>query len=533
MVLGNDEETCKPWLVVLCPKTAKKKVERFFQKDMAKRLCKSPGSGLVSFEVVVDRAPEMKGTGDESIGVISALSEKEGMPFVKVAGSTKDQIATLGGFVHITWSSSSEPVMFGLTAGHVIPSNVSGNFEEEVFSCGSDDGSTSVVSEEGTATDEEGDISSDIEEPGSVSVDTKPFQWSNIGQIANASYSHRALNMDWALIELSDSSITRLKKTSAASFLPLEAGTIQCSVEAEIHNNPNQVGHLSDIPASMILPSGSEFVRVHTLTLNEPGGVPMGYSGSWVTRKQNTELQKRGIYGMIVADDKFGDVYVIPMEQILADIKIELNADTVTLSTLSLPVTRLYESISIENQGIQHISNIACQKSVPLPTLEANDSSLRIAAREELLEEYVTQASETKSTEKRPPSSLEPESLPQTKKPRLTSVHYLSDSAASPENKPSPTHDNTDSPNQPPDDAAAVREDESINNTTKSGKPPPSGPRIHVDLSTAGLQSSKYYFHWTCCACGESGASVDMDMGCISCNNHWRCSGCRVYRIFL
>lgn len=51
-----------------------------------------------------------------------------------------------------------------------------------------------------------------------------------------------------------------------------------------------------------------------------------GDSGSWVIDRRTLE-----VYGHVIASDKFGDAYVIPIHDTLSDVKVQLGAASVDL----------------------------------------------------------------------------------------------------------------------------------------------------------------------------------------------------------
>jgi hypothetical protein len=61
-------------------------------------------------------------------------------------------------------------------------------------------------------------------------------------------------------------------------------------------------------------------------------------SGCWILRDISSSSSDRSttFYGQVVCDDIFGDVYVVPLVDILDDIKEVLNASKVSLPPSSL-----------------------------------------------------------------------------------------------------------------------------------------------------------------------------------------------------
>ncbi|KAF2868331.1 hypothetical protein BDV95DRAFT_609818 [Massariosphaeria phaeospora] len=91
------------------------------------------------------------------------------------------------------------------------------------------------------------------------------------------------------------------------------------------------MGFLASLPAIALLPSGEDFVKHYTMTLEVNSGLPTGSSGSWVF-----DLTTSLPVGQIVAEDPFGDIFIVPLCDIFTDIAKVLNAEAVGLPVLPL-----------------------------------------------------------------------------------------------------------------------------------------------------------------------------------------------------
>jgi hypothetical protein len=106
--------------------------------------------------------------------------------------------------------------------------------------------------------------------------------------------------------------------------------------------------------------------------------VPIGSSGSWVLTEsedwpgdnssewpepatqvgcQNKIERLLRIHGQIVADDAFGDVYMVPVVDILEDIRQELNAREVRLPESNFELQELLSSVAKDLEDSAIVSN--------------------------------------------------------------------------------------------------------------------------------------------------------------------------------
>ena len=99
-VLGESEATAKPWIVVLCNKTASKKIRQFFNQQQIKADYQpfNPDSSLPSFEVFVCNRPPRPMAGTEIYGDYEERATMCGRT-IKVGEAHQARFATLGGVV--------------------------------------------------------------------------------------------------------------------------------------------------------------------------------------------------------------------------------------------------------------------------------------------------------------------------------------------------------------------------------------------------------------------------------------------------
>ena len=123
-VLGKDERSAKPWVVVQCDEAASKPIKDFFDQPAVKSQYRPGGSepDLPSFDVVVHprapvslAAPHQVSVYDNSLTDFDTLCGK----IIRIGSLDKPHIATLGGLIMIE-KSWGEFMLKGLTAGHIL-----------------------------------------------------------------------------------------------------------------------------------------------------------------------------------------------------------------------------------------------------------------------------------------------------------------------------------------------------------------------------------------------------------------------------
>ncbi|KAI0096062.1 hypothetical protein GGR51DRAFT_544376 [Nemania sp. FL0031] len=92
-----------------------------------------------------------------------------------------------------------------------------------------------------------------------------------------------------------------------------------------------------------LLLGGEQFIDTFLITMEDGGGIYDGDSGSWVVDMEHCE-----VYGQLVASDRRGVGYVVPMVDIFNDIKSQLGALSVELP---LPEDIPYEAVPHEIYG--------------------------------------------------------------------------------------------------------------------------------------------------------------------------------------
>jgi hypothetical protein len=291
LVLGLNEHVARPWIVVYCPKEAKRKVKSFFREDSAKAICHGPPSSHVKFDVVVG-GPLIPSESDTLDTVLVAQTNAEvigmWMQHVKVMQSDVPHYATMGGFV-CTTDNHGNKLFYGLTVGHILSSNNlhdNSNGADSINISHTDiDIDTDSESDDGCSHDVDSDwtdaessfslqdfASLNEEIPENRIEHHNDLTWASLGHMLKASYSDRARNRDWALVELA-----AMHDRPADTHQALPDGICESvrpfgNQRAILCSKSRMSCTISGLPARAVLPSGHEFVDVNVLRLSDNQG---------------------------------------------------------------------------------------------------------------------------------------------------------------------------------------------------------------------------------------------------------------------
>ncbi|KAH8725961.1 hypothetical protein GQ44DRAFT_706195 [Phaeosphaeriaceae sp. PMI808] len=329
MVLGLTEDVAKPWIVVRCPHSAKNSVQNFLCGDFAKFICQGHQPSQINFEITVSGQP------------LKATTSKihDNVFIEQVTNSGLACYATMGGSVCIV-DAHGKKTFYGLTAGHV--STPDELFDDEFETSSEHETDDSDDSDEQSSSGTDLVISTTESSPGvkkSCELDESAEEavgvfldrhWTPLGYLSSASYSSRARDRDWALIEFTVPESGRSDRTKTLSARVYEAARSNGDLNAVIGNESMASCRISKLPARAILPSGRKFVDLHILQPIGNEVSPKGSSGSWVVDAGYTIF--KDVYGALVAADPFGSLWMVPMPDILQDIREHFNAVEVTLT---------------------------------------------------------------------------------------------------------------------------------------------------------------------------------------------------------
>ncbi|KAH8587050.1 hypothetical protein B0O99DRAFT_694901 [Bisporella sp. PMI_857] len=135
-VLGESEENCKPWIVVLCDKEISSKVRSFFAQKTIK--CEyqpaNPDPASPFFELIVYERPPRK---DAFAGPINVYGPLNRIPtpqtlcgtIIEAAHEGENRMATIGGLIKVAYEDG-RIVIYAMTAGHFIMGDICDNEQD-------------------------------------------------------------------------------------------------------------------------------------------------------------------------------------------------------------------------------------------------------------------------------------------------------------------------------------------------------------------------------------------------------------------
>jgi len=132
-VLGEDEDSAKPWIVIVCNKAILKTVNQFFDQADIKEELRPNTSGWPSFELTVCDRPVRPPAADVDAEVFtrgwefSGFTESHHVPStcgmgIQMAAGEGTRSATLGG-INEALGETGKIKSYGLTAGRILPSD--------------------------------------------------------------------------------------------------------------------------------------------------------------------------------------------------------------------------------------------------------------------------------------------------------------------------------------------------------------------------------------------------------------------------
>jgi hypothetical protein len=359
-ILGNDQASAKPWLVILCPAAVVKHVESFFQKPLARQFC-AEIDVLGGLEVAyVGRPPSFRsGSWDDVEVALTSTEERfgpSGSIAVTLTQMSNIHCATMGGML-VAKDSEGHEVLFGLTVGHIL--HHENTIETRTLDI---------------------DLDASLRSPSESNFATGPSD-NILGRLAKVSFSAQARDLDWALIQF-------MEGTSIAEFLLGQPSYAQdekyivghCSGAVTFRPDLRLPGgaKISNLPARVVTPWGTSFIKVYPISavLDSKCGLlsydsanrcvefelQEGSSGPWVVSeevfKESMATRVVWIHGMLVADDGYGDAYMIPLAEILHDIKKGLGVSSISLPLDTNEIRRLVqlESFSLHDNAPPSLS---------------------------------------------------------------------------------------------------------------------------------------------------------------------------------
>ncbi|KAI1372764.1 hypothetical protein F4677DRAFT_241151 [Hypoxylon crocopeplum] len=379
-MMGISEDEARPHIVILCQPTHKSLIRGFVKQIIVTDICRPRQTGVPCFEVVVlGNAPRLH-LGISDIEVIAdtecILGRSQntlcGVPISFRHPSGQRRNATLGGVIKVVTASGGIE-LFGMTAGHALHQWKHGEplQQDDAVSIESNQPNAPHPGTPAWSSDDDGDDDDDTD----IEIDFSNLGFEKFPETTNHIVS-RQWNFDkttvlgrtikngstkkcydWALFQPMD-----FRKGFAMNHIPTDGveGKAELKVSqhrpGEINNRPVFVlsgstnckrGNILSEPGRF-LGDGEEFIDTFMITINDSLGIQDGDSGSWVVDARNFK-----VYGQLVASDVLGDGYVVPMVDIMDDIKSQLGAQIVGLPDLvDIYGTLEMAEGSISSQGL-------------------------------------------------------------------------------------------------------------------------------------------------------------------------------------
>ena len=223
-VMGECEDAARPWILVLCHKTASKWMKRFFSQSQIKVEYKPSSADpyRASFQICICNGPPKLMAATETIEVYGYWDEHATLcgQVIGVGTPHQTRIATLGGVIQVVASDASYR-SYGMTAGHIVNRVALEESEQDESSDHEDN-----EDQESIDTESEGSQNSEGKHgwgPGAelagvhdeldVAVQSSPVEvervgcqlsWPLKGHVSVASDPTHEPDLDWALLEFDD-----------------------------------------------------------------------------------------------------------------------------------------------------------------------------------------------------------------------------------------------------------------------------------------------------------------------------------------
>ncbi|KAK6356848.1 hypothetical protein TWF718_001188 [Orbilia javanica] len=357
-VLGENESSKRPYIVILCDPASTKKLTKFFSKKEIKQQCEGT-EGLPPLPVLVIASTPTRVAvdilevfGREDVFLDTSLGCGES---IKIVNGGKAKMATLGGIVKVT--IGGEVQFYGITAGHIVEEDT----DDEGVSIGDlSEASGSEAGPDDESSSETSSISTNTSSP-DIHVPTEDggcnFGWKKIGHVAKPTTAMQGLedcNLDWSLVDIIDGERKKMNfiknplsqngqdsRAHQASdaidtiYLRKYGNRIDAPVLYQPGTEPGYLkGTINTMPAFMHQSPSNKMARVYNMSWDsEWDKVSAGDCGSWVVDPGvgTFGLGSHAVYGHIVAVDIFDEAYVVPFEDTMEQLKGYLGAEVVEL----------------------------------------------------------------------------------------------------------------------------------------------------------------------------------------------------------
>ncbi|KAF3925684.1 hypothetical protein AA313_de0200169 [Arthrobotrys entomopaga] len=350
-VLGEDEDSKRPFIVILCDANSTTPIRKFFAKKEIRQQCEET-ENLPSLPVLVVTSSPTKVSavevptvfGREEVHLAEDTSCGES---IKIVQNGKAKMATLGGIIKIV--VDGEFALCGITAGHIIgeDTNIDENedpeSEDDFFQLSDDseidDDDDDDGNDDGCCSSRLSGASRGSVPPLEIHVPTESegcnYGWKKIGQVSELSTGMekaRIKNLDWSLVELTNFGRTKMNQVKEN----VQLNHRKSSTIERFYTSQN------DKILASLGTTGFSTVRDRSV-IYQPGTEPGYLKGkislcpSFMQQSPSQELVK--VYNMTwdsdwdLAVDIFDEAYVVPFEDTAAQIAECLGAEVVELPT--------------------------------------------------------------------------------------------------------------------------------------------------------------------------------------------------------
>jgi hypothetical protein len=338
-VLGVDEASAAPWIVIMCDKSISKKVKRYFEQPLVKEAyqpCRTD-SELPCFDIfILDRAPkpiaatsyvDVCGRGLFGSADITSWYGK----VIRLSFDGKTRFATIGGLVQ-AFDQAGNSTLYGLTAGHVLFDGQTNDFGtystslehdfEEVMEADSwlqqhEDFELDLHLDEDYSQLNGGleNSATSAEEASQEEQET----WSKLGHVFASSQDYEPLkaDLDWALIKIDLPADDQPKLLEGSASRTQDDATPQDDATSRVKlrrshivhdslTDPQEVhllggvsglkdGMLSTTSSFLMMAPGKTFVETYTLSLSDQSGMCLSQHGTSV----ETDMLSRATPGRL------------------------------------------------------------------------------------------------------------------------------------------------------------------------------------------------------------------------------------------
>ncbi|KAK6333701.1 hypothetical protein TWF730_003884 [Orbilia blumenaviensis] len=366
-VFGEDENSKRPYIVILCDAGSTKKLTKFFSKKEIKQQCEGTENLPPLPVLVITSAPTRVSAdipnvfGREEV----YLGDTNCGESIKIVHDGKAKMATLGGILKVVYHDGATK-LYGMTAGHIVDEDT---FNDEESIGDLSEGSESEAESEDESSSEASSVSTTVSSL-DIHVPTEDggcnFGWTKIGkvvkptapiglaihgttQLAASTSEPEHYNLDWSLIELVDDG--RKKMNLITRSIDRNDGPANIEVDhvyfrrygdatgrRVLYQPGTEPGYLNGTintkPAFMHQSPSNKMARVYNMTWDsDQDQVSVGDCGSWVL--DHTSAFKHALYGHIIAVDIFDEAYIVPFEDTIRQMANHLNAQSIELPVKS------------------------------------------------------------------------------------------------------------------------------------------------------------------------------------------------------